>query len=83
MIEWANLYLVALVSVFSTIALVAICALGIRFLTNARHWRPSARKGKSRAKRQELVNLVAAVLCFTLCGSALLYGIYLIVPYFH
>ena len=27
--------------------------------------------------------LIGAYACFTLCGAAVLYGIYLIVPYFH
>ena len=32
---------------------------------------------------QKRTALVGAYTCFTLCGMAVLYGIYLIVPYFH
>lgn len=82
MISWSNLYVVALVSVFSTVALVSVCAYGIRFLTNARYWRPAARKGKLKAKRKVVAFLGAAYFCFALCFCGLLFGIYLVVPYF-
>lgn len=83
MIAWSNLYLVAAVSVFSTIALVAICALGIRFLTDASRWRLGARKRKQKAQRKVFMYSTSAYLCFTICFAALLYGVYLVVPYFH
>lgn len=83
MIAWSNLYLVAAVSVFSTIALVAICALGIRFLTDASRWRIGALKRKQKAQRKVILYSAAAYVCFAICFAALLFGVYLVVPYFH
>jgi len=82
-IEWSNLYAVALVSIFTSVLLVAVFAGGLRFLTNARHWAPAAKKGKSKARRNQALNSLAAYVSFLVCAAALLYGIYLIVPYFH
>ena len=83
MIEWNNLFLVAIVAIVGSTVLVASFSLGMRWLTNARHLVPGAKKGKSKAIRAEVLNRSGAYMMFTICASALIYGIYLIVPYFN
>jgi hypothetical protein len=55
----------------------------MRLLTNSKHALLSARKGKASAVRSEAMNRYGAYGLFAVCAFALLYGIYLIVPYFH
>ena len=49
----------------------------------------AAKRARKAAKKnplsagQKRATLAGAYACFTLCGLAVLYGIYLIVPYFH
>lgn len=49
----------------------------------------AAKRARKAAKKnplstgQKRAALVGAYTCFTLCGLAVLYGIYLIIPYFH
>jgi hypothetical protein len=49
----------------------------------------AAKRARKAAKKNPLTAgqkgaaLIGAYACFTLCGAAVLYGIYLIVPYFH
>ncbi len=83
MIEWNSLILVAIVSIVGSTVLVASFSLGMRLLTNARHLVPGAKKGKTKAIRAEVLNRSGAYIMFTICASALIYGIYLIIPYFH
>jgi hypothetical protein len=70
-IDWGSFVAVALASLISTCVVVGLYALATRLLAAA----PSA--------GQKRVALIGAYTCFTLCGVAVLYGIYLIVPYFH
>jgi hypothetical protein len=83
MIEWGSLLLVAAVAIGATTALVSMFSLGMRWLTNARHYVSSSKKGSAKAIRAEVLNRSGAYIMFTLCATALIYGIYLIVPYFH
>jgi hypothetical protein len=82
MINWNSLLLVAAVAIGSSVGLTASFSLGMRLLTNARNIQAHTKK-KSNARPAEMVNRIAAYLLFAICGSAVLYGIYLIVPYFH
>lgn len=82
MINWNSLLLVAAVAIGATVAVVAVFSLGMRFLTDARHIRSEGKK-KDVAKPGEIIFRTAAYAMFTLCSMALIYGIYLIVPYFH
>jgi len=83
MINWGNFLLVALASIGFTVVVVSLFSLAMRLLTNARHALPAARKGKISAVRSEALNRVTSYLLFLICAFALVYGIYLIVPYFH
>lgn len=82
MINWSSLILVASVAVGASVGLVTVFSLGMRLLTNARNIQENTKK-KQGVKPAEVVNRVAAYLMFTICASAVVYGIYLIVPYFH
>lgn len=82
MINWSSLILVASVAIGATVGLVTVFSLGMRLLTNARNIQENTKK-KQGVKSAEVVNRVAAYLMFTICASAVVYGIYLIVPYFH
>ena len=83
MINWQGFLLVALASIGFTTLVVSLFSLGMRLLTNSKHALLSARKGKVSAVRSEAMNRFGAYGLFTVCALALLYGIYLTVPYFH
>ena len=82
MINWSSLILVASVAIGASVGLVTVFSLGMRLMTNARNIQENTKK-KEGVKPAEVVNRVAAYLMFTICATAVLYGIYLIVPYFH
>lgn len=82
MINWGNFLLVAVASIGFTTIVVSLFSLGMRLFTNSKHALPAARKGKTSAVRSEVLNRFGAYALFTVCAFALLFGIYLIVPYF-
>ena len=82
MINWSSLILVASVAIGASVGLVTVFSLGMRLLTNAPNIQDNTKK-KQGVQPAEVVNRIAAYLMFTICASAVLYGIYLIVPYFH
>lgn len=82
MINWNSLILVAAVAIGSSVGLVTVFSLGMRLLTNARNIQSHTKKSAG-ASPMEALNRIGAYLMFTICASAVLYGIYLIVPYFH
>lgn len=82
MINWNSLILVASVAIGSSIGLVAVFSFGMRLLTNAQNIQSQTKKAQG-VKPAEVYNRIGAYLMFTICGSAVLYGIYLVVPYFH
>ena len=82
MINWSSLLLVASVAIGASVGLVTVFSLGMRLLTNARNIQENTKK-KAGVQPAEVVNRIAAYLMFTICATAVIYGIYLIVPYFH
>ena len=82
-IKWDNLFLVAGTSIGAALLVVALFAVGVRLLTDARLAEAKAKKGDNAAARVEAISRTLSYFAFSLCGSALLYGIYLIVPAFH
>jgi hypothetical protein len=82
MINWNSLILVASVAIGSSIGLVAVFSFGMRLLTNAQNVQSHTKRTQG-VKPAEVYNRIGAYLMFTICGSAVLYGIYLVVPYFH
>ena len=82
MINWSSLFLVAGVSVGATLLVVGVFSIGMRLLTTARNIADNAKKGGT-TSGVEVINRIGAYVFFTVAASAVLYGIYLIVPYFH
>lgn len=82
-INWSNLFIVAATAVGSALLIVALFSVGVRLLTDARLAEAKAKKGDNAAARVEAISRTFSYIAFSLCGSALLYGIYLIVPAFH
>lgn len=82
-INWSNLFAVAAVAIGATLLVVAFFSVGVRLLTDARLAQAKAKRGSDRAASFEAVTRVLAYIAFSVCASALLYGIYLIVPAFH
>jgi len=82
-INWSNLFVVAATSIGAALLVVALFSVGVRLLTDSRAAEAKAKKGDDKAARVEAISRTVAYIAFALCGSALLYGIYLIVPAFH
>lgn len=74
-IDWSSLALVAVVTVVVAVVLVAIVSLGARML-DAAHVRQDAGDGAA-----SLVMIGWSSI--GLAGLAVLYGLYLLIPYFH
>jgi hypothetical protein len=77
MIDWAAFLIVAVASLVATALVVSLYSLGLRFRAVTR---PDARTGDP--VRPPFAT-VLSYLCFALSACAVLYGIYLIVPFFH
>lgn len=88
MIKWDSLLLVAAVAIGASVLITAAFSLGLRWLTNARHLLEVAAKSKDKAVRSannplEVFYRIGAYAMFTICAAGVIYGIYLIIPYFH
>lgn len=70
MIEWMSLLSVALASVIAAVVVVGFYSVALRLL-------PERGTPAFAARR------VGAIACFVICGLAIAYGIYLIIPAFH
>ncbi len=70
MIDWIAFLSVAGVSLLAAVIVVGFYSLGLRLLS------PSGEASSG-------IRRAGAVTCFVICGLAVLYGIYLIVPAFH
>ena len=77
MIDWGSFLLVAVASLVSTAVVVSLYSFGLR-LGGLTH--PDAQTGE--AVRPGWATALS-YLCFGLAAGAVLYGIYLIVPFFH
>lgn len=82
-IDWNSFFLVFAASLGFSVVIVLTFALGVRLYTNAEVQRRQSKKGDQTAAVAELWNRTVSYALFALSSSALLYGIYLIVPYFH
>ncbi|KUM38023.1 hypothetical protein ACIQH5_01835 [Paenarthrobacter sp. NPDC091711] len=70
--KWLELLQVAGVTLVAAVTLVVLYSLGVRLTAIA---------GDAQQKSPVLVRSLAYV-CFAVCAAAVLFGIYLIVPYF-
>ncbi|KHL05180.1 hypothetical protein [Sinomonas humi] len=73
MIDWAAFVVVAIATVLGAGCIVLFFALGIRLGAESEDPRRSGRGVLAAASRA----------CYVLSGAAVLFGVYLIVPYFH
>ncbi|HSU71746.1 MAG TPA: hypothetical protein VLI70_09840 [Micrococcaceae bacterium] len=73
MINWGAFLVVAVATLISAVVIVGLYATGVRlYAVSVDEHVPSTRIAR-----------LAAYLCFALCAVGVLYGIYLIVPFFH
>ncbi|AYD89800.1 hypothetical protein D4740_00935 [Actinomyces sp. 2119] len=77
MIDWASLAQVTVVTILGAAVVVVIVSLAARLLDVAH-----ARRRQSRSRGLMAAELGAGA-CFLLAGAITLYGIWLIIPYFH
>lgn len=82
-IAWDAFLSVVITSIGGAAVIVSLYSLGVRFVTDAELLAPLAAQGNSKAVRKESVFRSVAYICFTLCAIAVLYEIYLIIPFFH
>ncbi|WP_138442856.1 hypothetical protein [Sinomonas susongensis] len=73
MIDWGAFLIVAIATVVGAGCIVLFFALGVRLRAESADPRRSNRKGLA----------AASSACYALSGAAVLYGVFLIVPYFH
>jgi hypothetical protein len=95
MIDWAAFGIVALAALVSAAVVVSLFAFGLRLLNVGRGVDADDAPGSiettasgstsvlAPAVRRPRWATIAAVSCFALCSLAVLFGIYLIVPFFH
>ena len=76
-IDWADLAKVAEVSAAFGVGIVVVFALGVLATSRAAAARIAQRPA------QRVSGFAAAGTAFTLCGAAVLYGLYLLIPQFH
>ena len=74
-VNFGALGLVAAVSLVATIVVVTIAAIGVRALANAQE--------NARNEESDTGQRVLGFTCLGLAGLAVLFGLYLIVPFFH
>lgn len=74
-IDWSSLGLVAITTVVAAISIVGIFSVGVVALTSA--------EARVAAGRRAGPIRVAGYACLGIAGLIALYGIYLIIPFFH
>ena len=72
MIDWGAFGLVLAAAFAASVLIVVVFSVGIRLLST----------GESVRTRSPLAT-GAAYLCIGICGAAVLYGLYLVIPQFH
>ena len=74
MTDWGAFFVVAVATILGAGSIVLFFALGVRL---------AARSADSARRSGQKALLAASRACFTLSGVAVLFGVYLIVQYFH
>lgn len=82
-INWNGFVLVFAAAIGFSVVIVLTFALGVRLYTDAELHKRVAKKGKQSAAVSELWSRTLSYALFALSSTALLYGVYLVVPYFH
>ncbi|MFI5085527.1 MAG: hypothetical protein ACHP7K_06305 [Actinomycetales bacterium] len=73
MIDWQAFISVAITTLVASMLVVTLYSAGVRLYAVSAD-KQSPRPGTARS---------AAYACFVVCGAAVLFGIYLIIPFFH
>ncbi|MDQ4500936.1 hypothetical protein [Sinomonas sp. ASV322] len=76
MIDWAGFFVVAAATILGAGSIVLFFALGVRLGAEGKD---PLRGGE---QRRRLGIVAASRVCYALAGIAVLYGVYLMVPYF-
>ncbi|WAP53361.1 hypothetical protein OL239_09320 [Arthrobacter sp. ATA002] len=76
--DWVAYLIVAGITLLSTLVVVGLYSTGVRLSAAASDRDP----GQAAGNRLTLAK-AGAYACFTVCGAAVLFGIYLIVPALH
>lgn len=71
-IDWAAFWLVLVASLAASVVIVAFYSVALRLLSLG-----------ADARRRPPAAVAGAIVCLAVCGAAVLYGIYLVVPLFH
>jgi hypothetical protein len=82
MINWADFTIVAIAALVGAGVVVSLYALGVRLLAVGTEYDDDGRKVSVTGIRPQAAT-VGGYFCFGLCGLAVLYGVYLIVPALH
>ncbi|WP_378146740.1 hypothetical protein ACFJGV_03060 [Cnuibacter sp. UC19_7] len=82
-IDWAAFLVVALTSLVATAVVVSLYSLGVRLLGPRRTDEDGADLEAGVEVARPMIAVVGAITCFLLCAAAVLFGIYLIVPFLH
>ncbi|WP_394940922.1 hypothetical protein [Psychromicrobium sp. YIM B11713] len=72
-INWAAFAVVAMATLVAALAVVTLFSFAVRL-----HAESMDRTGAARVRIR-----IAGFICYLLCAAAVLYGVYLIVPFFH
>jgi len=70
MIDWPAFFVVLVATMVAASAVVTLYSLGLRLID-----RPAESTGGWRRP--------LGIACFVVCGLVVLYGVYLVIPYFH
>jgi hypothetical protein len=83
-IDWGSFALVAIVALVAAVAVVVLFSFGIRLLAigSPDVAADGSSDGRPAAERPPIATL-GAVVCIGLAASAVLYGLYLLIPQFH
>ncbi|TPW73221.1 hypothetical protein FJ658_06775 [Schumannella sp. 10F1B-5-1] len=79
-IDWAALGSVFVVALIASVALVVVFALGVRLYSLGG---AGSASGSGTASTGSALPRLGAVICFALCAIGVLFGVWLIVPFFH
>ena len=82
MIDWGAFLIVGVSSLVATCVVASLFALGVRLHAVGTEYDDEGRKVAVTGIRPRAAT-VGGYVCFVLCGIAVLYGVYLIVPALH
>ena len=82
MIDWFSFVIVGVSTIVAACVVVSLFSLGVRLLAVGTEYDEDGRKVSVTGIRPQAAT-VGGYVCFGLCGIAVLYGVYLIIPALH